>query len=505
MLEWIVLICIAILVAVLWPGSKYFGNDNHQHDSLISGLGILRRQTKERVPERCIAERGVDRAQTASGTSENAPTVALICKPSALANYLLKHCRTFRNFSPCTGWTWQASAFLQTVYGACWPYQSPIHFVRDHLQLNDDGLVALDWAVSLAGASYHKRGRTSSNSTSPVLIIIPNSFGKITGNVLKLCEAALSHGYLPVVFNRRSHNGAHLTTLKLQQFGDPGDLREAVRYIRYRQPAGRLYAVSESTGSGLLLSYLGECGSSSYVTAAACLSPVLRCQSWFENGPRWPLQWALVAYQKLCLSRYRTVLGNSVHTDALFSCSSLRGQEEALFCQSGPKASSPGSNGSATSGAWEAYWERNEPLRDVDEVAIPVLNVCSQDDPVRGEPQSTLPLELFETNPHFFLLLTGRGGHCGFSTQPEERGGGGPGGTGGTSWSHRALLEFFRATTDFFAAEERAKQLAARRRGLGAAGVGRAFRHRSVSTCKKVPACSHNIHTIYNWQRSYTR
>lgn len=142
---------------------------------------------------------------------------------------------------------------------------------------------------------------------------------------LQLCETALSHGYLPAVFNRRSHNGTPLTTLKLQQFGDPADLREAVRYIRYRQPAGRLFAVSESTGSGLLLSYLGECGSSSYVTAAVCLSPVFRCQSWFENGLSRPLQWALVLYQKICLSRYRetavlqNLKGKQINTLARFS------------------------------------------------------------------------------------------------------------------------------------------------------------------------------------------
>lgn len=106
-----------------------------------------------------------------------------------------------------------------------------------------------------------------------------------------------------MVFNRRGHNGTPLTTVKLQPFGDPADLREAVRYIRYQQPSGRLFAASESTGSGLLLSYLGECGSSSYVTAAVCLSPVFRCQSWFETGLFWPLQWALVVYQKICLSR----------------------------------------------------------------------------------------------------------------------------------------------------------------------------------------------------------
>ncbi|KAM7399413.1 hypothetical protein PAMP_018686 [Pampus punctatissimus] len=497
MLGWLVAVCIVILVVLIWPGSKFFGTES-QPDTMPQGTRIPRQAAKDKTV-RCISDR--------EGSVEKARTVALICKPSALANYLLKHCRTFSNYSPCVGWTWRASAFLLSVYEACWPYDSPVQFVRDNLQLSDDGLLALDWAVP----SYQKRRRTSSHSTSPVLLIIPNSFGKITRNVLKLCETALSHGYLPAVFNRRSHNGTLLTTLKLQQFGDPADLREAVRYIRYRQPAGRLYAVSESTGSGLLLSYLGECGSSSYMTAAVCLSPVFRCQSWFESGLCWPLQWALVLYQKICLSRYRTVLGETIQTDTLFSSCSLRGLEETLFCQAGT------SNSSNSSGAWDAYWERNEPLRDVDEVAIPVLSVCAQDDPVRGNTQSTVPFELFETNPHFFLLLTDRGGHCGFSTQFEGSATGALSAVGsaaapnsgmesrGTNWSHKALLEFFRATTDFFAAEERAKQLAARRRGFGGGSGGRIFRHRSVSTCKRVPVCSHNIHAIYNWQRSYTR
>ncbi|XP_034461211.1 protein ABHD15 [Hippoglossus hippoglossus] len=511
MLGWLVALCIVILVVLIWPGSKYFGTESPP-DALLQGLGIPHQAVRDKTG-RCVSEEREER--DGARADEKARTVALICKPSALANYLLKHCRTFSHYSPCVGWTWRASAFLQSAYEACWPYDCPVQFVRDNLQLSDDGLVALDWAVP----SYQKRRRTSSHSTSPILLIIPNSFGKITRNVLKLCEAALSHGYLPAIFNRRTHNSTPLTTLKLQQFGDPADLREAVRYIRYRQPAGRLYAVSESSGSGLLLSYLGECGSSSYVTAAVCLSPMFRCQSWFENGLCWPLQWALVLYQKICLSRYRTVLGETIQTDTLFSSCSLRSLEEALFCQTGHTGPAPsaaaatGSSGStSTSGTWEAYWERNEPLRDVDEVAIPVLSVCARDDPVRGDTYSTIPLELFETNPHFFLLLTDRGGHCGFSTQSQGSGAGAFGAAGspavpsrGTSWSHRALLEFFRATTDFFAAEERAKQLAARRRGLGGGAGGRFFRHRSVSTCKRVPECSHNIHAIYNWQRSYTR
>ncbi|KAF6736088.1 Abhydrolase domain-containing protein 15 [Oryzias melastigma] len=492
MLGWLVALCAVVLV-IFW--SKYFGSQRRSD-------GLFLESCEDAGGD------GSGEARASAGAAAAARgAVELICKPSALANYLKKHCRTFTDYAPCAGWTWRSSAVLLSAFELFWPYYSPVQFVRDNLQLSDDGLVALDWAVP----SYQRRRRTSSHSSSPVLLIIPNSFGKITGSLLKLCEEALSHGYLPVVFNRRSHNCTPLTTPKLQQFGDPTDLREAVRYIRFRQPAGRLYAVSESSGSGLLLSYLGECGSSSYVTAAACLSPVFRCQSWFESGLCWPLQWALTLYQKMCLSRYRTALAATTQTDALFSSCSLRGVEEALFCRTGLGGSTGTSSFGITSGAWDAYWERNEPLRDVDEVAIPVLSVCAKDDPVRGDAQSTIPLELFETNPHFFLLLTERGGHLGFCTQPEKRAfdlgvsASNCGMEGGVSnWSHRAVFEFFRATTDFFNVEERSKQLAAKRRGLGGA-AGRAFRHRSISTCKRVPACSHNIHAIYNWQRSYTR
>lgn len=192
MVVWLVALCIVILVVLIWPGSKFFGTES-QPDAMLRGLGISRQAAKDKTVK-CISDlEGSDGAQTAcagAGTDEKARTVALICKPSALANYLLKHCRTFSNYSPCAGWTWRASAFLLSVYEACWPYDSPVQFVRDNLQLSDDGLLALDWAVP----SYQKRRRTSSHSTSPVLLIIPNSFGKITRNVLKVnCEFLASH------------------------------------------------------------------------------------------------------------------------------------------------------------------------------------------------------------------------------------------------------------------------------------------------------------------------
>lgn len=183
MFFWLVALGFAILLLLLWPGSKHYGTDSH---TMLPGLGIPKVET------------GTSLVQ---GAGEGASrTVELVCKPSALANYLLKHCRTFSEYAPCVGWTWRASALLQSVHEACWPCQSPVQFVRDHLQLSDDGLVALDWAVP----PHQKRRRTSSHSTVPVLLVIPNSFGKITRNVLKVNLRGCDSQQLPVSESR--HN-----------------------------------------------------------------------------------------------------------------------------------------------------------------------------------------------------------------------------------------------------------------------------------------------------------
>lgn len=156
--------------------------------------------------------------------------------------------------------------------------------------------------------------------------------------------------------------------------------------------------------------------------------------------------------------RYAGALAQAVDVAKLLGSRSLRELEEALFC--------------GTTTGWETYWERNEPLRDADEVAVPVLCVCSADDPVRGPPARTLPRELFRSSPYFFLLLTPRGGHCGF---PQR----GP----GRCWAHEAVLEYFRAIGEFLRVEERRTGVPQPRRWGGPVPEPPAF----------------------TWQRSYTR
>ncbi|KAJ7309098.1 hypothetical protein JRQ81_008422 [Phrynocephalus forsythii] len=396
----------------------------------------------------------------------------LICKPSALAQALAKNLSQLAELE-ADSWSWKAWPNLQTAVQFLWPPHEPLEFARDYLQLADKGLVALDWVIGPPASKARKVSHAP--DVASVLLVVPNATGAITRNLHQLCRLALQSGYYPVIFNRRGHNGCPLATLKLQPFGEPADLKEAVAYVQFRHPSATLFAVSEGSGSGLLLSYLGERGSSSGLAGVACLSPVLKAQEWFERGTPWWYEWSSLLLQKRRISRYADVLREVTEVDAALGSRSLRAFEEALLC-----------HGKSQKGGWEAYWDRNEPLRDVDEVAVPVLCLCSADDPIQGLPDGTIPWELFCTNPYFFLLLSPHGGHCGFFGKDP-----------GTSWGHSAALESLRTVVEFFRTEE----MPPRRSSC--------LHHRRPQGTSPHPEASPLARQLpqgtFSWQRSYTR
>lgn len=241
--------------------------------------------------------------------------VQLIYKPTALANSIVQNCKALA-CAPLARWP-RADPHIQVFLNFLWPIEEDVErhcgitFTRDHVLIQDGGIVALDWAVSLNDQNAQdkrehypgERAPGCQTSTPPILILIPNALGKITRNVLSLCRVALQQGLYPVVFHRRGLGGCPLTTPRYQEFGDPSDLVQAVLYIQSRHPSSVLFAVSEGSGSGLLLSYLGERGSSSYLVAAACISPVFHGQLFFETPFPKLYHDAALRYRKLQLGR----------------------------------------------------------------------------------------------------------------------------------------------------------------------------------------------------------
>ncbi|XP_036444248.1 protein ABHD15 [Colossoma macropomum] len=458
--------------------------------------------------------------------------VKLVCKPTALANYIKQHCHILIH-SPVAKWP-RTDPHLQILFNLMWPTEEDggVYFKRDNLLLQDGGIIALDWAVGLKDQKGQAKkdcppgGRVLGCHTSnpPIIILIPNALGKITQHLLSLCCLALQQGFYPVVFSRRGHGSCPLTTPRYQQFGDPSDLVQAVAYLRNRHPSSVLLAVSEGSGSGLLLSYLGEYGSSSYLVAAACISPVFHGQAWFETPLPWLYNEAVLLYRKLQLSRYATALSSVMDVETILRSRSLQDMERLIFCSARQQDNSEMDtldqgreqrSRSSMKFDWVGYWDRNEPLRDADEVAVPVLCLCSSDDPLLP-PSSTLPISLFRNSPYFFLALTTQGSHCGFMQEKH-------GGTG--SWSHEAVLEYFRAVGDFFKVEERNFVM----EGFVGQGAVQSLRQR---TCTVLPRKRRAVmfrrerpvfgpqrqlsvhsglvpfeeeHDTFTWNRSYTR
>ncbi|XP_047234537.1 protein ABHD15 isoform X2 [Girardinichthys multiradiatus] len=485
-----------------------------------------------------------------SGHTSDGPR--LICKPTALARYLLQHCGSLTK-AKLAGWPW-GDPHLQTVSSQkCGEHGHNIQFTRDHLLLKDGGTVALDWMVGtrLIEATVQRRwdvkkenqsGRKALGcftSTPPVLLLIPQFWGGITPHLQLLCHQAMREGFNVVVFHHRGTAGSPLTTARLSEFGDPVDLEQAVAYVHSRHPSSVLVAVSEGSGSGVLLSYLGERGSSTCLTAAAAISPVLLGQLWFESAMPPMYRWGVLFHRKMQLRRYVSSLRGMVDVDRALSSSSLRDFEEALFCSptkvspSSERSLNPASSslrGLTPAGAWalgergypaqdwDSYWGSNEPLRDADEVAVPVLCICSSDDPLLP-PISTLPLSLFQSNPYFLLALTDRGGHCGFTleagkqmdegrTRKEDEDEG--------IWSHNAVLEYLRVVSDFLKEAERdwkswqgrleVNSLKGQKSRMNTTSLPHRRRGAMIKKSRPQPASVDDVEgDPFTWKRSFTR
>lgn len=210
---------------------------------------------------------------------------------------------------------------------------------------------------------------------------------------------------------------------------------------------------------------------------------------------------------------------------------SIRDFEEALFCSPAPvppQSPRPLAQGLSPSAAWalgeraypaadwDSYWRRNEPLRDADDVAVPVLCIHSSDDPLLPA-TSSLPISLFQNNPYFLLALTERGGHCGFTLQHQEPLDGAQTGTEEVqydNWSHAAVLEYFSRVADFLRSEERDKQdrkdLLGETSQRSRINVAAPRRRRAITVRRARPQAAElsgadSEDGKFAWKRSYTR
>lgn len=333
-------------------------------------------------------------------------------KESTLATHILKRCRFMtRAFSPSI---WISNRHIQTLLPWIIPHNCKCQFDREYLQLRDKGVVALDWVTNVKLPK--KKRRT-------VILIIPGLTGDAL-SVSSLCDAATCRGMQCVVFNRRGHGRTFLTTPKLQSYGDPSDLRQVINYIHDRYPKTLITVVSYGSGCDLFLSYLGEFGSSAQICAGVCISPCFEVNQRSSDIFSGIYNILVLLHMKFIIWRHARALSDVIDVPGALKSWSFKSFDSHVFlkmlgCED-----------------LDEFYERNNPLRDVDDISIPLLFLCSLDDPVYSK--NSIPHDLFKYYPNFFMLTLETGGHCGFREKMTS-----------VSWADKISLDYLEAILEF--------------------------------------------------------
>ena len=305
----------------------------------------------------------------------------------------------------------------QTILPVFLP-QPEITFNREILNLDDGGILAIDWATNQAHPAENLP------STAPVVFVIPGLAGDREGFRF-LCAYALEKGFRPVVFNKRGHGGCKVRTPKLQSFGDPDDFRLAVNHVADKYPGAALTGVGTSAGSGLQVSYMGVDKEKARLIVNVALSPGYDTERLFNDFLTAPYNYLLLRGLKRIARENQDVLSQKIDLTEPLASTSVAQMEERLYQRIyGYKTI-------------KDYWKNNNPMRDILDVKYPALVISSRDDPV--VPEHNIPFSVFKQRGDFILAAMSQGGHCGFVEEQTL-----------TNWSERVAIDYIITVLEFY-------------------------------------------------------
>ena len=156
----------------------------------------------------------------------------------------------------------------------------------------------------------------------------------------------------------------------------------------------------------------------------ACISPCYDVPLRFSSPVPSLYDLGLVVRLKAVIWRHAPALASVLDLDTAMSAWSLSGLDRAVFCPLYGYTDV------------EQLWEVNNPVRDVDDIEVPLLCVNSLDDPTSSS--DDIPFDLFKCYPNFLLAVTNKGGHCGFLE-----------GFPPNSWAHALCVDYVNAVVEF--------------------------------------------------------
>lgn len=139
---------------------------------------------------------------------------------------------------------WCIESRLQTVIANFFRSHVDINYIREILNLEDGGQVALDWDYP-----------TKADENTPIILILPGLTGDSQASyVKKFVISGVDEGFRMVVFNYRGLGGIPLKTPKTYCITSSDDLNQVVRHVKLKYPNAPIGGVGISLG-GLILGY----------------------------------------------------------------------------------------------------------------------------------------------------------------------------------------------------------------------------------------------------------
>ena len=275
--------------------------------------------------------------------------------------------------------------------------------------MDDGGTVSVQWL-----------GLRDEPAT-PVLVALHTITG--SGDALRRFVSSIRAqlGWTVAACNRRGHADLPLTAPTVNTMGSTADFRRQLDAIEARRPGSPLYAVGVSAGSGLLVRYLGEAGTSSRIRAGVALCPAYDLRDAFRFARLLYDKYLTRKLLSFFVYRNRQVLGRIPGYDDCAASTSMADFHDRLYPLAGFESR-------------EAYYRASNPMEVAAGVEVPMLVVNSADDPVCVARNVHRHLDAMRGLTRMTLALTRYGGHCGFF----DRIG------GDECWSDRLIADYLR-------------------------------------------------------------
>ena len=265
----------------------------------------------------------------------------------------------------------------------------------------------------------------------PALLALHGLEGSSQAHYMRgLAEKGLKAGFSVVLLNQRNCGGTEQLSPGLYHSGLTSDVDHLVRELAGVDGISRLVVAGYSLGGNLALKLAGEYGNESpaALRGVCAVSPILEiaaCTRALERRTNVLYQWNFVRALRNRMLRKERCHPGRFALDGLDAVRTVR-QFDEMFT-----APHFGFRDA------EDYYVRASAMRVIDRVSVPALIIAAEDDPF-------VPIEPFldpavEGNRNIRLVVTRRGGHCGFISNGS--------GNEDIYWAENRIIEFSRAVT----------------------------------------------------------